>query len=130
MKIIERLTNSAKKVAVSRTAQIFFFVHLIVLIVALTQKVLIHQTIQPIHLENELYLYKTLTIINLPGALVSAITTFPIIYIFCYFLCELPPVSLNGQYPFIIISYIGWQIQWALIGYGIEKTFFFWRGLK
>lgn len=126
MKIIKYLSNLTKAVAASRTAQVCFFLHLVILIFALIQK----GTIQPIHWEYEFLLYKILTIFNLLASLISALLTLPLIFFFSLFVSELPPINQNGSHPFIIFAYIGWQIQAALIGYGIEKLLNRWRSMK
>ncbi len=125
MRIIRHLVDFAKSVVASRTAQTFFFLHLIILIFALIQK----RTIQPIHWENEFLLYKILTIFNLFASFIAAVLTLPLIFLYSFF-SELPPIDRNGSHPFIIFAYIGWQIQAALIGYGIEKLLNRWRGMK
>jgi hypothetical protein len=123
MKVIKRIAELAKRVAASRTAQIFFFVHLAVLVIALVQK----RTIQPEHWEYEFLLYKILTFFNLPASLLVGLMTLPFIILLSP---VLPSMNLNGPYPFIIFVYIAWQIQAALIGYGIEKLINRWRGLR
>ncbi len=123
MKVIKRIAEFAKRVAASRTAQIFFFLHLVVLVIALVQK----RTIQPEHWEYEFLLYKILMIFNLPASIIVGLMLLPIIFLFA---SELPPISTNGPCPFIIFVYFGWQIQAVLIGYGLEKLITRWRGLK
>lgn len=116
MKIIHYIYAFAKKVSLSRTAWIFFFVHLTVLIIACAQK----GTIQPIHFEYEFLLYKILFLLNFPASIITGILLLPIA------LMTLPvnaETNFNGPYPFMVFIYIGWQIQWLLIGYGIERLF-------
>lgn len=116
MKIIQYIYDLTKEVARSRAAWTLFFIHLMLLIIACFQK----GTIQPIHFEYEFLLYKFLFFINVPASVVTGILLLPIA------LLTLPinsETTYNGSYPLIVFIYIGWQIQWALIGYGIEKLF-------
>lgn len=129
MKIIRYLVNFAKKVAASRTAQIFFFIHLTLLITALMQKATMQQTIQPVDFEYELLLYKILTLINLPGTVLVYILLLPFILVGILLLAFMQFASVNIQMnsdnsqPLVIFAYIGWQIQWVMIGYWIENLF-------
>lgn len=117
MKIIKNLVKFSKKVAGSRTAHIFFCIHLIILIIALIQR---GDFFPPFHFEYEPLLFNILSTINIPITLITSLILLPLVLYF-------KALNLEDTYGailfLVLVMYIGWQIQWALIGYGIEKLF-------
>jgi hypothetical protein len=126
------VANFIKRVAKSPTARVFFTIHLILLIVALVEK----RSIYLGHLEYEPPLLYFLIIINLPWTIVASIISLPFFLIISFILDPLlalfiaPQVYSGDPYEPSLMSlyfYALWQIQWALIGYWIEKLFKSWR---
>ncbi len=116
MKIIRYLVSFAKNVAISRTGQIFFGVHLILLMTALIQKLTTQQQIYPEHFFYEHRLFAYLYLANLPATILTGLLCTPIFISF----------DLDKNYLrelLWILIYVGWQTQWAIIGYWIEKLF-------
>lgn len=116
MKVIKCVSNLLKEVARSRVAWIFFSLHLILLLLASDES---DRLFSYYHTNNEPTLFQVLAIINTPAILVVSVLFLPIKYLLSFFY----PTEDELRKWLIISFYIGWQIQWALIGYGIEKLF-------
>lgn len=124
MKILRYLVDFAKNVAISRTAQIFFSIHLILLIIGFIRG---GNFFPPFHSEYEPAILNILTIINVPITIIMMILCFPIVLLLIPFELEKNLIFTNSV---VIFTYIGWQIQWAIIGYWIEKIVIWLRRLK
>lgn len=117
MKITRYLIDLAKNVALSRVAQVFFAIQLIFLTIALIKR---GDLFSPPHPEYEPAILNILAVINIPSTIITMILFFPIVLLLILIGLE-KNLTLSN---FAIISmYISWQMQAALIGYGIEKLF-------
>lgn len=118
MRIIKFFIRFIKNVAASRTAQIFFCVQLILLIIGLSQR---GKILPPYHPEYEPALLNFVVTINLPANFVMLLLVLPV----AYFLSFPGTFDIENNYYlmifFVILMYSGWQIQSALVGYAIEK---------
>jgi hypothetical protein len=117
MRVTKYITDFAKDVIASRTAQIFFFIHLAFLIAALIKR---GSLFQPFHAEYEPMILNILAVINAPVSVITVILLLPVALLLTAFDLEKNQSISNFL---VVFMYVGWQTQAALVGYGIEKLF-------
>lgn len=144
MRFLRTILRFVKRVLTNRVAQLFFIIHLVLVVYACADKTPLRRAEsngvstgassmvliagRGFHYHYETPLVKALWILDLPGeAVASFLICLPLLPI----LKLLPPLgAFDESWLAAVVFLVGSSFQWMLIGYLVEESISFYRHLQ